>query len=49
MLRRRKNAPPNIPLDRIAVLGLFDRVIPAAVLRRQTLSSTRYAIKYAKE
>jgi hypothetical protein len=42
MLRRRKNAPPNIPLDRIAVPGLLGRVIPAAVLRRQMLSSTRY-------
>jgi len=39
MIRNRKNAPPNILLNRIAVPGLLNRVIPAAVLRRQTLSS----------
>jgi hypothetical protein len=42
MLRRRKNAPPYSPLDRIAVPGLLGRVIPAAVLLRQMLSSDSY-------
>jgi hypothetical protein len=37
-----KKVPPNNPLDHIAVPGLLGRVIPAAVLRRQTLSSTLY-------